>query len=142
MQREEALEALVAAQDVTSRVRSRGRWYAVYAFAFAAIVFSFPMALGLWPSAVTVAVGMPIVLAGIAALSVYAYRQPVSPHHYGRLHVAMIVSWAVLHGITMIFGPTVFKGVLWWWAAMAALCALPPVIASVYALARSKEPQA
>ncbi|QBI56565.1 hypothetical protein [Streptomonospora litoralis] len=142
MQREEALEALVAAQDITSRVRSRGRWYAVYASGFAGVAFSFPLALGLAPAPATVAVGMPLVLAAILGLSVYAYRQPMAPYRYGRLHVGMIACWGVLHSITMVVGMTAFKDVLWWWAAMALLCAVPPLTAAVYARAHSEEPRA
>ncbi|GAB3446041.1 hypothetical protein GCM10027570_16930 [Streptomonospora sediminis] len=123
-------------------MRSRSGWYHRYAFAFAGIALSFPLALGFAPSIVTVAIGMPIILAAVCALSVYAYRQPVSPHRYGRLHVAMIISWGALHTVTMLVGTTLFPNMLWWWVAGALLCALPPLIAALYARAAFQEPRA
>ncbi|PSK96490.1 hypothetical protein CLV63_11185 [Murinocardiopsis flavida] len=142
MQREEALEALVAAQDVNSRVRRHGRWYAGYAAVYGVLTFVFTLGVGLFPTPITVGVVTPLWVVAVCGLSVYAYRQPVSPLRFGRLHLAMIGCWSVLYTGTVVVGAAFFPGEAWWWGTGAALCAIPPFIAAAYAHAIAAEPQA
>ncbi|MDA0566542.1 hypothetical protein LG943_19825 [Streptomonospora sp. S1-112] len=142
MQREEALKALVAAQDITERVRRRGRWYAGYSAGFGAITVALVLVVGLWPSPAAVAVATPVALVGFAALTVYCLRQPMSPRRHAAVHLTSMAGWAAAYLATLVVGTTAFPGAVWWWVPGALVCALPPFAAALYTLARTAEPRA
>ncbi|MBV2363413.1 hypothetical protein ACFPZ0_16180 [Streptomonospora nanhaiensis] len=142
MRREEALEALVAAQDITERVRRRGRWYAGYSAGFGVITVALVLAVGLWPSPMGAVVATPLAVAGFAALTVYCLRRPMSPRRHAAVHLTSMGFWSAAYVAVLVVGATAFPGSAAWWVPGALVCALPPFAAALYTLARTAEPRA
>jgi hypothetical protein len=131
MSENEAMEpatALARAQELDATVRSGSRWYVryqlIYAGAAAVAVFS----LGLLNSPSGVAIVTACWMSVIAALIVYAIRQPVTRRGFGRRHTIMILAWALLYQAVLFPGVFWFQGDLTWWLPGAVVVALPGLV--------------
>lgn len=140
MHREEALDALVAAEDISAKVRRRGRWYAVWATVYAGLAFAHVLAVGFAPGTWTMTAAMLGWGAAVILLSLYSMRRPVAPRRFGLLHGFAIGGWAVFYVSTVVFGSVFFPAEPAWWIPGAVLSAVPPLIAARIALGLSREP--
>jgi hypothetical protein len=64
----------------------------------------------------------------LTVLTVWSARKRTSLAGMARIHAAVIVSWAVLWGITVIVGSLYFQGRLGWWVAGGVAMAVPPLV--------------
>ncbi|MBZ9598888.1 hypothetical protein K7B06_27920 [Streptomyces erythrochromogenes] len=66
----------------------------------------------------------------VMGLSLFATRQPVVPHGYGRLHLKVIGAWTGAYLSTLALGLTLFADSVVFAAVAALACALPAVAAA------------
>ncbi|MEU1901318.1 hypothetical protein ABZ512_23290 [Nocardiopsis dassonvillei] len=138
MRRNEALDALERAETVGTRVRSRGRWYMVFAALFGAATFTLTVVIGLFPSPVTLLTTTAGFFVFLTALLIFAFRQPVTPRRFGMLHALAMFGWATVYGVTLFVGNRFFPGDPVWWISGAALGTVPPLVAGWLAARRSR----
>lgn len=138
MRPDEAMDALERARVAEQRTRSRGAWYAVFAAAYAAASCALLLALGLAPSKATALWVTPAFLAVVAALVVFALRQPVRPRGFGALHVGAMAAWGVVYMVTLMVGVNVFPGETAWWVSGAVASTVPPLAAGCVAWHRGR----
>jgi hypothetical protein len=95
--------------------RSSGRWYVRYLLACG--VASLAMAVGfgfVQRPMLVVAISMPLWVAFVVGLSVWAARQPAAAG-VATVHLAVIIVWVAAWALTVGMGTTVFRGVWPWW---------------------------
>ncbi|WP_017570523.1 hypothetical protein [Nocardiopsis halotolerans] len=138
MRQDEALDALERARAMDTKVRARGRWYAVYGIGYGLMSLVVVLTMGLTGTAMGASAAMAIVAVCLTALSVYQARQPVKPLGYARLHAWGILLWGAVYGLTVVAGMYFFPQVTAWWVPMAVLSALPTSVAGYVALRRSR----
>lgn len=127
----DAAESLAHADALTAKVRRSARWYGRYLLAYALGAFVLCLLFGLAPVKIAIAVGMPLWMMFIVALSVYSARSRTAMRGLGNIHAGVIGSWTVLWGITIILGSTHFQDWLPWWILGGTACALPGLIGAV-----------
>lgn len=124
-----AVESLARARQLDSAVRGGSRWFVRYQLIYAAAAGVAVAGIGLVGG--NVAAIMTITglwLATMAALIIYAARQPVFRRGFGRRHSFMIFTWAVLYQAVLFVGMFRFKDNPAWWLAGAVVVALPGLI--------------
>jgi hypothetical protein len=122
----DASAALAQAEALQDEVHRRSRWYVRYLrlYGVAAFLMTLPLGFGKgW-----VIASLALWGAVIAVLSVYAVRQPVSRHGFGRRHGLVIGTWAVLYVAVLMPGVIWFEGELAWWLPGAVLVSLPALV--------------
>lgn len=62
-----------------------------------------------------VAISMPLWVACVVGLSVWAVRQRTGVRGFATIHLAVIVGWAAAWAATVGMGTTAFPGVWPWW---------------------------
>jgi hypothetical protein len=122
----DASAALAQARALQDQVHHRSRWYVRYLRLYGAAAFLMTLPLGFGEGWVIVSLALWGTV--IAALSVYAARQPVSRHGFGRRHGMIIGSWAAVYGVVLAVGVSRFEGELAWWLPGAVLVSLPAFI--------------
>ncbi|RNL86889.1 hypothetical protein [Halostreptopolyspora alba] len=138
MHREEALDALVTADDITDRVRRRGRWYATWAVVYAAMSSALTLGVGFVVSDFALIALMAGWGVAIAALLIYAGRQPVTPPGFGWIHTLGIAGWGVTYSSILLIGLEYFPAQPSWWVPGALLTAVPMLIAARFVVVRSR----
>ncbi|GHF34027.1 hypothetical protein GCM10010218_13970 [Streptomyces mashuensis] len=129
----EAVASLEGAVRMERAVRTRSQWYAMYLWLFAAWQLLLIPMLVLWRGHVPVAVSMAGNAVIVAALSLYAARQPVVPRRMTVRHLSAIGGWTLVYGLTLVLafiGPFKEPGVLFTGVA-AICCALPPALVAL-----------
>lgn len=95
--------------------RSSGSWYVKYLLACGVASLALAVAFGfVQRPMLAVAISMPLWVAFVVGLSVWAARQPAASG-VARVHLAVIVVWMAAWALTVGMGTTVFRGVLPWW---------------------------
>ncbi|MEU4539148.1 hypothetical protein AB0G15_30270 [Streptosporangium sp. NPDC023825] len=128
-------EALARARELDALVRNRSRWYSQYLVLFGVATLVMVPVLGFASGVLAVAVSTTLWMAFVAALIVYAARQPVSRHGYGARHGVIMAAWGVLYLGVLLCGVVWFPGEPAWWLPGAVLVSLPP-FAGAYLEAR------
>ncbi|MEU4408716.1 hypothetical protein AB0F88_29725 [Streptosporangium sp. NPDC023963] len=121
-------EALARARELDALVRNRSRWYSRYLLLFGVATLVMVPALGFASGVLAVAVSTTIWMAFVAALIVYAARQPVNPRGYGVRHIVIMATWGVLYLGVLLCGVVWFFGEPAWWLPGAVLVSLPPFV--------------
>lgn len=132
----DAATALARAQELDSAVRSGSRWFVRYQVLYGIAAAVTVATLGLLSYPVGVAIATTFWLVTIAALSVYAIRQPVSRHGLGRRHQLMILVWTLLYIAVLFPGTRWFSGEPAWWLPGAVVVALPGLVGAYLAARR------
>lgn len=133
MENLEATRALENADRLSSKARLAGRWYArflvLFGLASALFAASFSLASGQRASLTLTAVFLGVTF----ILLVWAQRQQTTLAGMGRIHAAVMTSWGVLWGVTVIVGTRLFAHEPAWWisggVAMAAPCLVGAYVA-------------
>ncbi|MEU4356248.1 hypothetical protein [Streptomyces virginiae] len=126
----DAVAALKGIARVEATARGRSRWYVGYLWMFAGWQLVLVPAVLLWRGPTGTVVGTLANALVVVGLSLFATRQPVVPHGYGRLHLTVIGAWTGAYLSILALGLTLFVGSVAF-AAMAALaCALPAAAAA------------
>ncbi|SEG76259.1 hypothetical protein SAMN04489712_111142 [Thermomonospora echinospora] len=121
-----ASAVLAQAEALQDKVRHRSLWYARYLRCYGAAAFVMTLMLCWGKGWVVGSVALWGVV--IAALSVYAARQPVARRGFGRRHRLIIGCWAVLYAAVLVPGTIWFQGEPVWWLPGAVLVSLPAFI--------------
>lgn len=131
MSEHEAMEpaaALARARELDATVRSGSMWYVRYQLIYASAAAVAVFTLGLLSSPAGVAIVTVCWFIVIAALIIYALRQPVTRRGFGRRHTFMILAWAVLYQAVLMPGVLWFEGDLRWWLPGAVVVAAPGLV--------------
>ena len=130
-------DALERATQLSGRARRSTRWYGSYLLVFAAGSFAVSVLTGAVPGPRGTLTVMLLWAAFLAVTTIWIARQKTSIRGMTRLHLAVILSWAVLWGITVTVGEHYFADQLWWWVAGGLAIALPPVVGAVVTFRRT-----
>ncbi|MFI6604501.1 tyrosine-type recombinase/integrase [Nonomuraea sp. NPDC050536] len=120
--------ALAQAERLKTMMNRHSRWVVYYQLMYGAASFAMVLALGLLEVPLGVIVSSVIWILAIAALSIFAARQPVSYRGMAKTHYVMIGTWTILYGIVLFLGLFLFPGDLAWWLPGAALVAAPGLV--------------
>lgn len=135
----QARQMLDQADQVGAQVRGVGRWYALYATAYGLASAGCALAIGLIPDIVVSMAILAVVWgATVIGLSVYSARQTVTPRHFRRTHLLMIVAWTLAWTLVIVGGPILARDPVTWYVPGAALTAVPPLAAAVIVLRSSR----
>ena len=124
----EASAALAQAQRLHDATRQAGHWYTRYLLVYAAASFLVAALFGVLGNHWGMLVLMPLWLVVIVALSVWSARARASMVGFGRLHGAVIGSWAVLWAVTVVVGSERYQGRPAWWVPAGVALALPSLV--------------
>ncbi|ANZ16999.1 hypothetical protein ACH4YO_37160 [Streptomyces noursei] len=124
----DAAAALARAQELSSMVRKRTAWYVRYQVVYGCAAGLLVLVIGLVKAPFGPAIGSGGWVATIAALSVYAARQPVARRGFGRWHGILIGTWALLYSAVLWLGLVFFRGDASWWVPGAVVVSLPGLI--------------
>ncbi|MEE1753059.1 hypothetical protein [Streptomyces sp. SP18CS02] len=125
-----AAAALKGIAGIEATARGRSRWYVGYLWLFATWQLVLVPAVLLWHGPVGTLTSTLANALVVMGLSLFATRQPVVPHGYGRLHLKVIGAWAAVHVLTLALGLTVFVDSLAYATVAAFACALPAAAAA------------
>ncbi|HEX6444288.1 MAG TPA: hypothetical protein VF053_04300 [Streptosporangiales bacterium] len=104
--------------------RSSARWYVGYLLAGGVASLAVATAFGFVPRPMlAVAISMPLWVAFVVGLSVWATRRPAAVRVAG-VHLTVIVVWVAAWSLTVGMGTTVFPGVWPWWVGGGAVMAV------------------
>jgi hypothetical protein len=100
------------APDAGSR---SNRWYVRYLLACGVASLAVAAGFGfIQRPMLAVAISMPLWVAFVIGLSVWAVRQPAAAR-VANVHLTVIVVWVAAWSLTVGMGTTVFRGVWPWW---------------------------
>ncbi|MBB4931630.1 hypothetical protein F4561_002450 [Lipingzhangella halophila] len=139
MDREDALDGLVAAEEINRRVRRGGRWYAGWAAVFAGMSVVLTLGVGFLGATwvfVPFMVGWAV---SFAVLLVYALSKPVTPAGFGWMHGLGMGVWGVVFAAVLTIGQVYFPAQPAWWVPGALVTAVPLLAVACVVLARSRE---
>ncbi|MFE9468659.1 hypothetical protein ACFYNW_34470 [Streptomyces virginiae] len=126
----DAVAALKGIARVEATARGRSRWYVGYLWVFAGWQLVLVPAVLLWRGPTGTVVGTLANVLVVVGLSLFATRQPVVPHGYGRLHLTVIGAWTGVYLSILALGLTLFVGSVAFAAVAALACALPAAAAA------------
>lgn len=124
----EASQALDRIDQVSSRARRAGHWYAIFLTIFGtlSVLFasSFSLVTGKW-GALTLT---GLFLLATAALLIWALRQRAALAGMGRLQAMVMGLWGLLWAVTVGVGSTALPGRPLWWISGGVAMAMPCLI--------------
>ncbi|MEV0401860.1 hypothetical protein [Actinoallomurus sp. NPDC050550] len=132
----DAAEALARAQDLDSAVRGGSRWAVRYQLVYGVAIAITVAVVGLLGHPVGTVVGTVFWLVTLAALIVYALRQPVIRRGFGQRHSLALGASTMLYIVTLFTGTSHFEGDPAWWLPGAVVVALPAFIGAYVAARR------
>ncbi len=139
MYREEALDALVTAGDITERVRHGGRWYACWALTYAGMSVVLTLGVGFLATTWALAPFMFGWFVIFVALLAYALRRPVTPAGFGWVHGLAMGGWGLVFAVTMSVGMVYFPAQPAWWVPGALATTVPLAVAAWLVAAKSQK---
>lgn len=132
-----AAAALGHTEQLRGSVDRRSRWLVRYQLGYGAASLLMVAALGLLHGPAGVVISGTCWVLVIAALSVYAVRQPVAHRGMALTHGVMIGTWGVLYAAVLIPGLTVFRDEPAWWLPGAVAVSLPGFVCALWTARRT-----
>ncbi|MFI2703002.1 hypothetical protein [Cellulosimicrobium composti] len=126
----EAAEALERVSRLAGRTRAQGwRWVRLYLTGWAVASVGLVLAIGLG-GRVGFFVGMGAWAVIVAVGTTWANRQGATAPGTARRIFAGAITWAVVYGVTIFVGTTLWPGLVAFWVPAALVSAVPLLLAA------------
>ena len=127
----QATSALADARAASSSLTSRGAWLRTYLLIFAAGSLALVLLIGLGGRDGAIA-GTSLWIVLISVMSWWSSRQTVILRDHKQRSFLAFGGWAVLYGVTLLVGETVFPASPAFWVPAAVISTMPLVLAALW----------
>jgi hypothetical protein len=135
----EAQEALTVADELSSRMRRKGRWHVTSVFLLGVAMLVLTLTYGLLIDSPAQSTTSVLLLIPLFVLVVYTANQSVVARYHRTLYSIITPLGAVFYTVTVVFGKVFFHDALWWWVPGAFLCAVPFFLVALLNLRAGKD---
>lgn len=130
-------DALEQAARLSGQARRSTRWYGSYLLVFAAGSFAVSVLTGALQGPSGVLVTTLLWVAFLTVTTIWIARKKTAIRGMNRLHLPVMLFWALAWGATVLIGEHYFADRIGWWVLGGVAVALPPLVGAALAFRRT-----